>query len=373
MSRVKKGRHRRKLYAGGTLMVLAPMGVTGCGTEQAGDTDAVAVVPVDVVSDAPDGYVDPDVIAIAPFDPGQLDLDVPELIAIAPADPGTAEVIAIAPMDPGPQDPGNPPEVIAIAPFDPGPQDPGNPPEVIAIAPMDTGSTDVVQPGDSCYPEGVPCSDDLVCQAQAICIVATECCGGCTCEPMNCNPANPWCPPGMECTEVDGKDICTSNPPQEHPAGFMEPCDTNEECLQEYFCEQTMFCIAPPPGDGEAPSDDNPCNQKNCVPMACYGPEKDQCPTDSICVPYGDFMGMPGEGSINTCLRDAGEIPGGYGASCNNSKECLADQYFCHSGMVMCILPCTVCLPLKCGPEEPKCPPDSTCENVGITNACVKK
>lgn len=357
MSRLKKRRNRRKLYAGGALMVLAPMGVAGCGADQNDPVDAVDVGPVDVVSEAPDGYVDPDVIAIAPFDPGVLDLDVPELIAIAPTDLGPPDVVAIAPFDPGPADPG-PPDVIAIAPFDPGPADPG--------------SSDVAKPGDPCFPEGSLCSDTLVCQPQAICIVATDCCGGCACEEVPCNPANPWCPPGMECTKVDGEDICVSKPPASHPGGFMEPCQANEECLQEYFCEQTMFCIAPPPGDGEAPAD-NPCNQKNCVPMACYGPDKNECPDGSLCLPYGGDDLIPN--TLKTCVRqDPGA--GGYGADCTNGKSCLSDQYFCQDIPIICILPCgpqSMCLPKPCDIVKPDCPPDSACVNVGITDACVKK
>ncbi|MBL6976196.1 MAG: hypothetical protein ISR64_10720 [Deltaproteobacteria bacterium] len=58
MSGLKKRRHRRKLYAGGALMVLAPFGVAGCGADQDDGTD--------VVSEAPDGYLGTTTCAASP-------------------------------------------------------------------------------------------------------------------------------------------------------------------------------------------------------------------------------------------------------------------------------------------------------------------
>jgi len=43
-----RGFGRRRLYTGGALMVLAPIGVSGC----ASDKGAIAIVPADVVVDA---------------------------------------------------------------------------------------------------------------------------------------------------------------------------------------------------------------------------------------------------------------------------------------------------------------------------------
>ncbi len=364
MSQVKKRRHRRKLYAGGAMMVLAPLGMAGCDVEKAVPLDQVPAGQ-DVVGEAPDGYVQPDAIVIAPFDPGPLDVDVREFVAIAPIDDGFPHEVAIVgePFD-GP-DMGKP-EAMVIAPFDPGPSDPG-PEDVtaIAIAPVDVGRPETVDPGTPCEKEGTWCSEDLMCQAQAICIVPTPCCGGCACEPVPCNPADPVCPPGSECLAEGNQGHCVQQPVPK-PGGFMAPCKTDDDCLQEYFCQQTIFCIAPAPGDGQAPSDF--CNQKNCVPVPCTF-EDTQCPEGSKCVGYGTNV-FPG---IVTCVRDVGKVPGGFGDACSNSKDCLSDQYLCHSGQVMCVVPCDVCQPLACDEGQEECPPGSECQDVGITTVCVKK
>jgi hypothetical protein len=355
---------RRKLYAGGALMVLAPFAGAGCD-EAAKDADAAgpADAPDAAPADFPADYVAPEVIAIAPpWDPGPL--DVQELI-----DPWTPpEVIAIAP----PQDviaPDQPPEIIAIAP---PPQDVAQP-EAIAIAPFDAGP----QP---CFPEGSWCSDDLMCRPQAICIVPTDCCGGCECEPVPCNPAKPSCPEGSYCVD-DGnsKGHCVlGTPPAPQKGGFMDTCLADDDCLQEYFCEQTMFCIAPPPGDGNAKPAG--CNEKNCVPMPCKSMMDPACPAGSQCVPYGLDTKKLHEVPTGpfTCGRG---IPGGPGTlfdGCDNSKSCASDQYRCIEVPgcafgAMCILPVDphyLCVPIKCGEG---CPEGTACEHVGIDEICVKK
>lgn len=361
MSQVKKRRHRRKLYAGGAMMVLAPLGMAGCDVEKAVPLDQVPPGQ-DLVGEVPDGYVPPDAIAIAPFDPGPLDVDVREFIAIAPIDDGFPHEIAIVGEPFGQPDVGEP-EAMVIAPFDPGPSDPG-PADTTEIALADVTQPETVGPGTPCEKEGTWCSEDLMCQAQAICIVPTECCGGCACEPVPCNPAEPACPPGSECLAEGDKGHCVQQSVPK-PGGFMAPCETDEDCLQEYFCQQTIFCIAPAPGDGRAPPDF--CNQKNCVPVPCALPDK-QCPTGSKCFGYG----MDGSLPPLTCVRNVGEVPGGFLGTCSNSKDCLSNQYFCQSLPVMCIVPCDVCLPLACDEDE-DCPPGSECQDVGITTVCVKK
>jgi hypothetical protein len=188
---------------------------------------------------------------------------------------------------------------------------------------------------------------------------------------VKCNPAKPYCPPGGTCvpvTETEGK--CKSGISKQKK-GFMEVCNSDSECLQEYFCEQTAYCIAPPPGSDKPLPDF--CNQKNCVPQKCT--EQKDCPDGSVCAPY-DFKK---DGSkIKTCVRDATEIPGGFGAKCdNNNPPCDSKQYFCQDACalagVMCIIPVEVCAPMVCDPVKSKCPSGSECKDVGITDACVKK
>jgi hypothetical protein len=373
---------RRRLYAGGALMVLAPVGA-GCDIAKPA-TDVPADPGTDVVDVAPDGF--PEAVAVAPWDPGPVDIAIapdlngdpgfPEVIAIAPFDPGT-EAIAIAP-DIGPGDPQ--PEWIAIAPVDVGPADTYDGPMV--IMPYDAGPTDVVQ--QPCLVEGEWCDAGTVCQAQAICIVPTPCCGGCKCEPMPCNTLySDQCPEGSTCVVDSGtKGHCVRGGNTKPPGGFYAECTSDAECLQEYFCQQTMFCIAPAPGSGEKVP--IACGQMNCVPWSCENGQA--CPAGSECVPYGGpfydlpaIPGMPDAPALpalpKTCVRAPGKVPAGYGAACN-SKACIAAQYRCQD-TAMCILPtdCCLCecLPVPCNLTSPvSCTKDETCTDVGITTVCVK-
>jgi hypothetical protein len=43
------------------------------------------------------------------------------------------------------------------------------------------------------------CAHDLFCRDNAMCIVPTVCCGGCSCQSVSCNPASPSCPTGSTC------------------------------------------------------------------------------------------------------------------------------------------------------------------------------
>ena len=202
-----------------------------------------------------------------------------------------------------------------------------------------------------------------------MCIVATPCCGGCECQPVPCNPADPYCPDPATCVDDGGgKGHCAMNVSPKAPGGFMDKCATGADCLQEYFCQQTMFCIAPPPG-----STPSQCDQKNCVPQACTGPDGDQCPEGSTCVPY-DMK--PTDSKVKTCVRGLGGVPppGSLGAKCVNSKECVGAQYFCVDTCPgMCIVPALACVPLVCDITKPECPEGAECEDVGITDACVRK
>ncbi|MBM4398045.1 MAG: hypothetical protein FJ087_20455, partial [Deltaproteobacteria bacterium] len=243
-----------------------------------------------------------------------------------PADYVAPEVIAIAPpWDPGPLDvqelvdPWQPPEVIAIAP----PQDvvaPDQPPEIIAIAPP---------PPDAVQPEAIAIA--------------------------------PF--------DAAGPDQGT--PPAPQKGGFMDTCLADEDCLQEYFCEQTMFCIAPPPGDGSAKPAG--CNEKNCVPVPCSEGDG-KCGNGTDCLPYVPTADKP----VWTCVRGVGTAAGEFLEPCKADAECGTDQYWCRNvakcppGM-FCIAPVEpvgACVPLDCGDA---CPDGSTCEFVGVQDACVKK
>ena len=219
---------RRKLYAGGAMMVLVPFG-GGCAKNEQPKGQPDAKQPGETVqADLPDGYVAPEVIAIAPpWDPGPIEtvLDAvekndpllpevgPEVIGPADVQDVTdpfepPEVMAIAPP-PDIVDPGKPPEIMVIAPVQ-DVLDPGHAPEVIAIAPP----PDATGP-KACEREGEWCTDELLCQAQTICIVPTECCGGCLCEPVPCNPSKPVCPEGSKCvkdSDTTGHCVRTEEP-----------------------------------------------------------------------------------------------------------------------------------------------------------------
>ncbi len=279
------------MYTGGALMLLAPMGLTSCLLDEhldqgERDKDLVADRP-----EVPDGWVDPEVIAIAPpFDPGVDDV-MPEMIAIAPYDPGPQDappdIYVIAPFDEGPYD--APPEMIAIAPYDVGPQD--APPDVLFIAPYD---------------------------------------------------------PGPE----------TQQGPQQ---GFLAPCFDDTDCSQEYFCEVGMICIVPAPG----------CGETLCLPRRCG--TDDQCPAGSVCMPYDRKM----DGStLKYCVRYGEGVPGDLFQRCGSDADCGSAQHFCRDTCppdMMCIVATEACIPIVCDPDKPGCPDGSTCQDVGITTACVKK
>jgi hypothetical protein len=260
---------RRRLYTGGAMMILAPLGLTGCPADD--DKDKVDV-PVDVVADRPDmpdGWVDPEVIAIAPpFDPGQIDYVWPEAIAVAPYDQG--------PMD-------APPDVIAIAPFDVGPTD--APPEMIAIAPFDPGSdAPPVQPKGgfkaACVVDG-DCIQEYVCANEAICIAPVPGCGIPACMPLACG-ANDACPEGSVCFPYDNKrsgstmKTCIRQPAQV-PDGFADKCaPIADTCSSpQNFCRDAcppdIFCIAATDA---------------CLPIVCE-PDGAPCPSGSTCEDVG--------------------------------------------------------------------------------------
>jgi hypothetical protein len=209
-----------------------------------------------------------------------------------------------------------------------------------------------------------------MCQAQAICIIPTPCCGGCECQPVPCNPGQSTCPDGSACV-VDGlgdKGHCKQIP-STAPGGFYAQCSEDKDCLQEYFCQQTMFCIAPANGNDEPPP---ACNQNNCVPVPCDAQGK--CPTASDCTPYGH---PNAEQAVKTCVRDLWQVPGGYAGGCNKQEPaCNSNQYFCQDLCypAMCIIPVEGCIPIVCSPDKPgDCPKDAECKDVGVTTACVKK
>lgn len=231
------------------------------------------------------------------------------------------EAIAIAPMDMFRVDNGkdgdgfSPPEMIAIAPAD------MFPPEVIAIAPAEV------------FPP------------EAIAIDAVE----------------------PEMIAIAPADIGEPDVTPPAPGGFNAVCTDDKDCLQEYFCKQTMFCIAPADGDNPPPG----CNQKNCVPEPCATSE--DCPTGSDCAPYGTPESVA---VLTTCVRDAGKVPGGFGADCLGGKPCDSPQLFCENGCPgICIIPVEICMPVQCDPGKGglDCPEKAECKDVGVTTACVKK
>jgi hypothetical protein len=352
---------RRRLYAGGALMVLAPIGVSGCASDKGGK-DAIAIAPADVVADAPDGFgADP--IAIAPYDPGVLDSpDLPP-IAIAPADFGAdpgedVPPIAIAPYDMFAGDPGEDVPPIAIAPYDPGIADPGEDVPPIAIAPFDAG-----QPA-SCKTDA-DCAQDRFCRQTVISVVPVECVdapdGVCECMPVACDVADPVCPEGSTCKEADGAATCVRDVATPEPGGYMAECLADADCLQEYFCEQTMFCIAP--GIAQPFALPVSCNAKNCVPRTCA--ETSACPEGSTCVPL-EFGGK------TLCVRDVGLIPGGFAGAClaDNSKKCISDLYFCYQPM--CIVACpSSCMPAGCKTDA-DCKDGQTCADTGVGMVCTR-
>lgn len=327
---------RRRLYAGGALMVLAPVACDVATTVN--DMPTQADVAVETNKDLPG----PELVMIAPWDPGPVD------IAIAPDLNGEPDAIAIAPLDIGQQDE-SPMEVGFDSPM--------------VIIPYDTGHVEVNP--KTCFIEGEWCDDETVCQAQAICIVPTPCCGGCECIPLPCDPSKDNCPAGSTCVQDENtKGHCVRT--NSKPRGFFEPCQSDADCLQEYFCQQTMFCIAPAGAS-------SPCNQMNCVPISCENGQP--CPEGSECLTYGS--GEPSSLAAKTCIRMPGKVPGGYRGQCLNSKSCISGQYHCVDTAI-CILPtdCCACecLPVSCNPASTvPCPTGGACTDVGVTTVCVDK
>jgi hypothetical protein len=246
-----------------------------------------------------------------------------DLITIVPADvagelpENWRDVIAIAPWDPGHSELGV--DAIAIAPWDPGSQE--LPPDAIAIAPWDPG-----EPPDSNADESVDAE-----------------------TPTDTGPKDAW--PELPMDPI--------------PNGYLDMCDADTDCVEEYVCRQVMFCIAP----SEA------CNQMFCIPEPCD--QDGNCPEGSTCIPYG---GKFDESQAKTCVRVQQGSPrpdGSYGGKCLPDGECLSVQHFCVdacavNGMI-CIVPAMTCLPMACDKDKPLCPEDAECRDVGITNACVKK
>jgi hypothetical protein len=126
-----------------------------------------------------------------------------------------------------------------------------------------------------------------------------------------------------------------------------------------------MICIVPAPG----------CGDTLCLPRACG--TNDACPEGSACFPYD----MKTSGSkVKTCVRIPADPPyadGTLGGKCLPDGSCVSPLHFCRDacslGGMMCIVPVETCLPWVCDPAAPNCPIGSTCDDVGITTACVKK
>lgn len=276
---------RRRLYTGGAMMILAPLGLAGCVDDPATD---IAVAPADAQSDhvvRPDGWIDPEVIAIAPpFDPGSVDAP-PEIIAIAPydivQDPGAADV----PPD------GLPPDLIAIAPYDPGPDpapDPGPsdamPPDLYVIAPYDPGP-DVAPPPasgkfmDPCLADA-ECSQEFFCQNTVMCIVPAPGCNEPACVPRACG-ADDQCPEGAYCYPYDGRMSGSTMKTcvrigEDVPGDLGTRCTSDEQCTSPlHFCRDScppeMMCILP---------------VEACLPIPC-DKAAPQCPDDATCEDVG--------------------------------------------------------------------------------------
>ncbi len=265
-SRRPRWMDRRRMYTGGALMILAPLGLTGCAKDDGKD---MADAPADIVADRPDmpdGWVDPEIIAIAPpFDPGPIDA-WPEMIAIAPFDPGPGDL---------------PPEMIAIAPFDPGPSD--APPDIIAIAPFDPGTD--VSPVPALGGFLAPCVADADCGQEYFCEVALFCIApapGCNepiCIPKPCG-TNDACPEGAVCFPYDLKSsgstmkVCARlTPPL---VGLGQRCASAQDCASpQHFCREYcppgLFCIAP---------------TEVCLPIVC-DPAGTPCPEGATCADVG--------------------------------------------------------------------------------------
>jgi len=271
------------MYTGGALMILAPLGLTGCPK----DHDDKDLGPADLVADRPDlpdGWVDPEVIAIAPpFDPGSVD-GPPEMIAIAPWDPGppdvTPDIIAIAPFDLGPTD--VPPDLIAIAPFDPGTKD--APPDLIAIAPFDPGPDAPPLPpaagfGAPCL-QDTDCSQEFFCEVGMICIVPAPGCGDMVCLPRACG-TDDKCPAGSTCMAYDRK-MSGSTMKTCVRIGDGIPGDLLQRCASDADCNSPLhFCR-----DGCPPDVACIVAVDVCLPIPC-DPAAPACPEGSACQEAG--------------------------------------------------------------------------------------
>lgn len=270
---------RRRLYTGGAMMILAPLGLVGCVDDPATD---VAVTPADALADhvqRPDGWIDPEVIAIAPpFDPGSVD-GPPEILAIAPYD-----IV----QDPGPADasPEVGPDAIAIAPFDPGsdPVTDALPPDIFVIAPYDPGS-DVQPPPasgkflDPCLVDE-QCSQEYFCRNTVMCIVPAPGCDQPACVPQNCG-VDDQCPEGSYCYPYDGRMSGSTMKTcvrvgQDVPGDLGMRCASDDECASPlHFCRDScppdMMCILPVDA---------------CLPIPC-DKAAPQCPDDATCEDIG--------------------------------------------------------------------------------------
>lgn len=183
----------------------------------------------------------------------------------------------------------------------------------------------------------------------ALLIVAPLAGGGCSNQPVIApHPADASTPADVGAIaiapiEVDGGTRADAG--KAPPGGYGATCSADGDCLQEYSC-QTPICVVACPSA--------------CAPLPC----SPDCPTGFTCVDYG---------SAKTCVRDPGGTPGGYGATCVAHTDCLPPLFCQDTCPGMCIVPIMRCTPLDC--STALCPTDvqSTCEDVGITKACVRK
>jgi len=188
-------RARRRMYTGGALMVLAPIGVASCGGSTSTE-EKVAPQDASVDETAAPADAKPEAVAVGPVDalpPDALAIAPVDAIAVAPAD-----AIAVAPVD-----------AIAVAPAD-GP---------MVISPVDDASMEAGSDGskgdgsvldsskeggqgDTCQVDD-DCQNTLFCEQQ-ICIVACDP----QCAPLPCGPGNPPCPGGSTCEAVGSGNQC---------------------------------------------------------------------------------------------------------------------------------------------------------------------
>ncbi|MBI5532482.1 MAG: hypothetical protein HY898_07195 [Deltaproteobacteria bacterium] len=188
----QRTRARRRLYTGGALMVLAPIGVASCGgststEDKVAPQDASADPSADSkpLSDAP-----PEVIAVVPYE----DVAPPDAMAIAPADVIVSEP-AVDQSNPEASFDGP----IAIAPYPDASDEVWDGPMAIMPVP-DTGAEG--GKGAFCKNDN-DCESSLFCD-QPMCVIACDP----SCQPHPCDPQNPKCDAGSTCEQVGGENLC---------------------------------------------------------------------------------------------------------------------------------------------------------------------